>query len=170
MRGVWGHVGAAAIAAVVATIWILLRSNGESLITAFRLPDAVAYLLPDVAIGLRRLLGLYHDASRPVAVLMDLPAGLMIFLVLNLPGAILLHAAETTWGETTTWRTYKPLWGGIVYAVTVAEIVVAGLLFDWPVLGNLTLSPIGAALAALFAGSILGLTPPKPREPLLWYE
>ncbi|MCE1238177.1 MAG: hypothetical protein LWW93_17645 [Hyphomicrobiales bacterium] len=170
MRGILGHVGAAAIAAMVATIWILLRSNGESLISAFHIPDAVAYVVPDLAIGLRRLLAVYREASPPIAVLIDLPAGTLIFLALNLPGAILLHAAETTWGETARWQTYKPLWGGLAYAVTAAEIVVAGLVFDWPVLGHLTLSPIGATLAALFAGAILGLTPPKPREPLLWYE
>lgn len=170
MRGTWGYVGAAAIAAMVATIWIVLRSDGESLITAFRVPDAVAYVVPDLAIGLRRVHGVYREAGPPVAVLIDLPAGLLIFLVINLPGAALLHAAETSWGEVETWRTFKPLWGGIAFAVTAAAIVLAGLFFDWPVLGHLTLSPIGATLAALFAGAILGLSPPKPREPAFWYE
>lgn len=165
MRGWTGHVAAAAIAALVATVWVLARGNGESLITAFRLPNVVAYTLPDLAIGLRRLVEFYRDSSWPVAMLIDFPAGFLLFLLLNLPGAALLDAAEATWGDAPHWQTLKPLWGGLSYALMAATFVLSGLDYGWPLLGNLTLSPIGCTLAALFAGAILGMTPrPHPEE------
>ncbi len=168
MRGLAGHVVAAAIAALVATVWALARGNGESLITAFRLPDVVAYAVPDLAIGLRRLVGFYREASPAVGMLIDFPAGLVIFLVLNIPGAALLGAAESTWGDASGWRTLKPLWGGLSYAVMAATFVLSGLDYGWPLLGDLTLSPIGCTLAALFAGAILGLVPPREPDPHPW--
>lgn len=165
MRGLAGHLVAAGIAALVASVWVLARGNGESLITAFRLPDVLAYALPDVAIALRRLLGFYREASWPVALLIDFPAGLLIFLVVNIPGAALLAAAESTWGDASGWRTLKPLWGGLAYAVMAATFVLSGLDYGWPLLGSLTVSPIGCTLAALFAGSILGMVQPQQHDP-----
>lgn len=167
MRGVTGYVAAAAIAALVASVWILVRSSGESLVTAFRLPDAIAYSVPDLAIAMRRLFGFYRETSRPVALLIDLPAGLLIFLVINLPGALLLWAAEATWGEVSSWRTLKPLWGGLAFAVMAATFALTAIDMEVPILGSLTLSPIGTTLAALFAGAILGLVPPRRKDLLL---
>lgn len=164
MRGVLGYVGAAGIAALVATVWVSLRPGDESLVTAFRLPDAVAYAMPDLAIGLRRLLGFYRQAAPPVAMLIDFPAGLLIFLVVNLPGALLLRAAEATWGTVSSWRTLKPLWGGLAFALMAATFILTAIDNRLPVLGDLKLSPIGAILAALFAGAVLGLSAPPAAE------
>lgn len=165
MRGILGYVGAAGIAALVATVWVVLRPGGESLVTAFRLPDVVAYALPDLAIGLRRLLAFYHQATPPITMLIDFPAGLLIFLVVNLPGALLLRAAEATWGSVASWRTLKPLWGGLAFAVMAATLLLTAIDNRLPVLGDLHLSPIGAILAALFAGAVLGLSsPPEVKE------
>jgi hypothetical protein len=164
MRGILGYVGAAGIAALVATVWVVLRPGDESLVTAFRLPDVVAYAMPDLAIGLRRLLGFYHQASPPMAMLIDFPAGLLIFLVINLPGALLLTAAEATWGTVASWRTLKPLWGALAFAVMAATLILTSIDNGLPVLGDLQVSPIGTTLAALFAGAILGLASPQAKE------
>lgn len=164
MRGFLGYVAAAGIAALVATVWVFLRPGGESLVTAFRLPDAIAYAMPDLAIGLRRLVGYYREAAPPITMLIDFPAGLLIFLVVNLPGALLLSAAEATWGTVASWRTLKPLWGGLAFAVMAATFILTAIDNRLPVLGDLNLSPIGAVLAALFAGAILGLASPTAEE------
>jgi len=164
MRGISGYVGAAGIAALVATVWVFLRPGHESLVTAFRLPDAVAYAMPDLAIGLRRLLGYYRESAPPITLLIDFPAGLLIFLVVNLPGALLLRAAEATWGSVASWRTLKPLWGGLAFAVMAATLVLTAIDNRVPVIGDLDLSPIGTILAALFAGAVLGLSSPADKK------
>lgn len=170
MRGTTGHITAAAIASLVATVWIFLAGDGESLVSAFRLPDVVAYAVPDLAIWLRRLTLFQHDTSRPIAMLIDFPAGFVIFLVLNLPGAVLLWAAEVTWGEAPGWNRLKPLWAGLAYALMAATFVLTGIDRGWPILRDLTLSPIGTTLAALFAGAIIGLTPTPEPDTHLHYE
>lgn len=164
MRGLIGHVSAAVIAALVATAWTLLQSDGQSLIASFRVPDMLAGAMPDLAIGMRRLLGFYHASERPIAVLIDVPAGILIFLILNIPGAIFLWAAESAWGEADSWRTMKPLWGGLAYSVMAATVVLLCMDYGLPPFSGLRISPIGATLAALFAGAVLGLSPPPERE------
>lgn len=168
MRGALAQISGAIIAATVAIVWIFFQKDGESLLTAFRLPDVVAVTLPDLAIGLRRLVEFQTSASPAVALLIDFPAGVLIFLVLDLPGALLLWAAETTWGEVRGWNTLKPLWAGLAYAVMAATFLLTGMDLDWPILDDLTLSPIAVTLAALFAGAILGLTPRAEPARQLW--
>lgn len=170
MRGLIGHVAAAMIAAVVATAWTLLQSDGQSLIASFHVPDLIAGVIPDLAIGLRRLLGFYRESTLPIAILMDVPAGILIFLVLNIPGAIFLWAAESAWGQSANWRTMKPLWGGLAYGVMAATFVLLSMDYGLPPFSGLRISPIGATLAALFAGAILGLSPPpEPKNDTYGY-
>lgn len=161
MRGLLGYVAAAVIAAMVATSWTLLQSDGQSLIASLHIPDAVAGVMPDLAIAMRRLLGFYRETERPIAALIDVPAGILIFLVLNIPGAVFLWAAEGAWGGSANWKTMKPLWGGLAYAVMAATFVMLCIDYGLPPFSGLSISPIGATLAALFAGAILGLTPPR---------
>lgn len=164
MRGLVGYVAAAVIAAMVATAWTLLQSDGQSLIASFHIPDSLAGMMPDLAIGMRRLIGYYNETGRPMTVLIDVPAGVLIFLVLNIPGAIFLWAAEGAWGKAPSWRTMKPLWGGLAYAVMAATFVMLCMNYGLPPFSSLHISPIGATLAALFAGAILGLTPPPEQR------
>ena len=166
MRGLVGFVVSACVASFVATTWIVMLGDGESLIASFRLPDVVAARLPELAISFRRLLEFYRDAPRAAAVLVDLPAGFLIFLIINLPGALLLWGAEHAFGQGRRWNTFKPLWSGLGYGLMATTLVLAAFEYGLPLLADLRLSPIGAAFAALFAGAVLGLAPTPLAEPL----
>jgi hypothetical protein len=161
MRGLSGFVVAACVASFVATMWIVMLGDGQSLIASFRLPDLLGARLPELAINFRRLLAFYAQGSALVRVAIDLPFGIAIFLVVNLPGALLLWAAENAFGDAARWNTFKPLWSGLAYGLMAATFMLASFEWGLPLLAEIRLSPIGAALAALFAGSVLGLSPTR---------
>lgn len=166
MRGLSGFVVAACVASFVATMWIVMLGDGQSLVASFRLPDLFGAWVPDLAINFRRLLTFYAEGSALTRVAIDLPFGIAIFLVVNLPGALLLWAAENAFGDAARWNTFKPLWSGLAYALMAATFMLVSFEWGLPLIAEIRLSPIGATLAALFAGAVLGLAAPQAGEDL----
>ena len=165
MRWLVGYVGAAIVAALVATAWIAVQGDGQTLFGSIRVPDVVSVYAPEIPILLRRMHGFYLSTSPPVAALFDLPAGILLFMIVNLPGALLLGAFENSWAEVKLWQGGKPIWAAILFAVMATNVILVCAVLELPPLSGLRLSPLAVIVAALFAGIALGAREPEP-DPL----
>lgn len=164
MRWFTGYFLAAVTAAAVAMLWILVVDAGQTVFGSLRVPDVVTGYAPEIPIQMRRLHAVYGSADRAVAMLFDFPAAVVVFLVLNLPGALMLLAFDTTWADEPRWQTWKPVWASLLFGVMAATFALACLVMDLPPFAGLRLSPLAMTVAAIFAGTVVGMRRPVEED------
>ena len=158
MRILFGHFGASLAAALVAAVWIVLFGDAEnSILRSFRVPDMVGGWLPVVAIGWRQIVEYQAGSGQPLSFLLDVIAGVPMFLVFDLPARLLFGAIDGAWCGEEEWEKVKPIWAAMIYG-TMAIIVVLGCRrFGIPLFDRILVPYHVLVAAATFAGLLVGL-------------
>jgi hypothetical protein len=157
MRIFFGHFGASLAAALVAVAWIVLFGDAtHSILRSFRVPDLVGAWLPAVAVGWRQIAEYQAGCGQPLSALLELVAGVPMFLVFDLPARLLFGAIDGAWRGEEEWEKVKPIWAAMIYG-TMAIIVVLGCRrFGIPPFDRILVPYHVLVGAATLAGLVIG--------------
>ena len=164
MRLLFGFFGTAVVAAVVATVWVALLHPDLSLIGSISLPRWLGTLSAELTIGLRRLQALREVADRPAAAGIDFATGIVVFLILNLPGWLGVKLFGFAFAEEEGWIRLLPVVGAVAFAVMASVVVLMCVVFGLAPFAGLKPSPLMIGAAAAVAGLLYGFGALMPED------
>ena len=164
MRLLFGFFGTAVVAAVVATVWVALLHPDLSLIGSISLPRWLGTLSAELTIGLRRLQALREVADRPAAAGIVFATGIVVFLILNLPGWLGVKLFGFAFAEEERWVRLLPVVGAVAFAVMASVVVLMCVVFGLPPFAGLKPSPLMFGAASAVAGLLYGFGALMPED------